>query len=310
MKRLPNGVLILDSLDIIYLSFSAGGILSYVFRKYKTYKNRKKIDPLVRELMKKNLDPDPIVYELRAKSPVMAVSIDGKPLKIPPIHRGGDLTKLDLRRAKVRASLVIKNKRLFNLVSAIFHARKAQRELRFLQVVFAVLNSMSAQTLGLGIAVGGSLDYVQFLFIIFPSSIAGFLVEHFTKNTMLTILGPLFLFYRREIEEIQNPYEKCRQLCQAAEEFHNQELALKMGELKDLAKANKTGPLICEESPLSLVERYNLRKLAEAAENQELAKRIQYFRDFIKKFPECDADPESLYEEIVGTMKKRIKISD
>jgi hypothetical protein len=54
--------------------------------------------------------------------------------------------------------------------------------------------------------------------------------------------------------------------------------------------------LLCVEEKLSLLERYKLREVIKSAKAR---KRVQHFSEFIKKFPECDADPEAVYEEIV-----------
>jgi len=59
-------------------------------------------------------------------------------------------------------------------------------------------------------------------------------------------------------------------------------------------------PLVgCVEEKLSLVQRFKLRQLIES---DKARKRVQHFNEFMKKFPECDPDPEAVYEEIVGKM--------
>jgi hypothetical protein len=52
-------------------------------------------------------------------------------------------------------------------------------------------------------------------------------------------------------------------------------------------------PLLCTEQPLSLLERYKLREVIKSAKAKE---RIQHFQKFIKKFPECDPNPEAIYQ--------------
>jgi hypothetical protein len=56
-------------------------------------------------------------------------------------------------------------------------------------------------------------------------------------------------------------------------------------------------PLVCIEQPLSLLERYKLKEVIKSAKARE---RVQHFSEFIKKFPECDVDPEAVYEQFVG----------
>ena len=55
--------------------------------------------------------------------------------------------------------------------------------------------------------------------------------------------------------------------------------------------------LLCVEEKLSLLERFKLKEVIKSAKAR---KRVQHFSDFIKKFPECNSDPEAVYEEIVG----------
>jgi len=55
--------------------------------------------------------------------------------------------------------------------------------------------------------------------------------------------------------------------------------------------------VVCVEEKLSLSQRYKLRKLVESEASQ---KRVQDFYTFIKKFPECNANPEDVYNEVIG----------
>lgn len=54
--------------------------------------------------------------------------------------------------------------------------------------------------------------------------------------------------------------------------------------------------LLCVEEKLSLLQRYKLRQLTKS---MKVRKCIQYLSEFLKKFPECDADPEAVDEQIV-----------
>ena len=47
-------------------------------------------------------------------------------------------------------------------------------------------------------------------------------------------------------------------------------------------------------SILLTIERYKLKSSVKSAKAH---KRVQHFSEFIKKFSECDADPEAVYEE-------------
>ena len=57
-------------------------------------------------------------------------------------------------------------------------------------------------------------------------------------------------------------------------------------------------PLLCTENKLSLTQRFRLKEVIRSAKAR---KRVQHFSEFIKKFPECDADPETVFQEIMGT---------
>ena len=288
MKRLPTGVLILDTLDIVCISFSAGSIIAYGFKRYRNYR-RIKIT-----------GEDPIVNELKRKSPIQMFPKKGKPLKLP-LMRGGD---------KIRGfSLMIKNKKLAQIMMAIVNARKNQKKLRLLQDVLFILNGLLTTSTGLRIAAGGSLNYTQILLIAFPSTIGGFLMGIIYAHPLASAVLPIAILFGRGIEDIPDPYEKCRFMCKAAEEYHNQQLRLEMKNFNSLVEDAAAAlqlpidkvPLLCTEQPLSLVERYKLKEVIQSAKAR---KRVQHFSEFIKKFPECNADPEAIYQEVIGNVQK------
>jgi hypothetical protein len=66
MRRYPSGLIVFDTIDIICISFSVGSSIAYLSRRYKRTKQE-----------------DPLVQELKERSPVIAVSIDGRPLRVP-----------------------------------------------------------------------------------------------------------------------------------------------------------------------------------------------------------------------------------
>jgi len=277
MRRLHTGVIIFDRMDIICISFSVGSGLSYLIKKYKG---------------KRSEDEDPIVAELKAKSPIIMFSKDRKPLKLPLV-RGGEKLK--------GFSLLIKNKKLAILVRAIVTAKRKQ--LRLLSLFFATFNALLTSSLGLSFAIGGSLDYTQFILIAFPSTVGGFLMGLAIPNPLTSVLLPLAILYGRGIEDIPDPYEKCKAVCKVAEEFHNKQLAMEMKHLNSLVEDTSTAlqlpldkvHLICVEEKLSLMQRYKLKELIRS---KKARKRVQHFNEFIKKFPECDANPKAVYEQI------------
>jgi hypothetical protein len=288
MKKLHTGVIILDGIDILCMSFSAGCTLAYIFKKYR---NSRKIQIT---------GEDPIVDELKRKSPINVFSEKDNPLKLP-LMRGGD---------NVRGfSLMIRNKKLAQIVMAIVTARKNQKKLRLLQDVLFILNGLLTTSTGLRIVAGGSLSYAQIILIAFPSTIGGFLVGTIYAYPLATAVLPIAILFGRGIENVPNPYEKCRFICKAAEKYHNQQLMLEMKNLDSLVVDAAAAlqlpidrvPLLCTEQPLSLLERYKLKELIKSPETRARAK---HFTEFIKKFPECNADPDSVYQEFMGNVQK------
>jgi hypothetical protein len=285
MKRLHTGVIVFDIIDILCLSFSAGSLIAYGLKRYRNYG------------IIKITDEDIIVTELKRKSPINVFSEKGKPLKLP-VLRGGD---------EVRAlSIMIKSKKLARIMMVIINARKNQRRLRLLQDVLFIFNGLLTNKLGLRFAAGGSLSYVQIILIAFPSTIGGFMMGTISAYPLMTAVLPIAILLRQGIEDIPDPYEKCKFICKTAQDYHNQQLMLEMKNLDSLV-APKLVPqvnqisLLCTEEPLSLVERYKLKEVIKSAKARN---RVQHFSEFIKKFPECDADPRAVYEEVIGNGRK------
>jgi len=277
MKKLHTGLIVLDAIDIICISFSGGSGVALLIRKYRKFKGQRR--------------EDPIVIELRKKSPLIMFSKNGKPLKLPLVRGGDDLKKI---------ALLIKNKKIASLIKTIFNARRNQKQLRLLRLCFVTLNALLTTSVGLRFAVGGSLDYTQFVLIAFPSTVGGFVVGLVIANPLASVLLPLTILYGRGIEDIPDPSEKCKTICKVAEEFHNKQLTIQMKKLNSLVEDTSTGVdevhLLCVEEKLSLSQRY---KLAQLIEGEKARKRLQHFSEFIKEFPECDVDPKAVYEQIV-----------
>lgn len=280
MKRLHTGVILLDSVDIICIGFSVGSGLAYLIRVYRKKRNLENIDP--------------IVAELKKKSPVIAVSTTGKPLKLPLVRGGAN--KL------IGVSLAVRNRRLAALIRAIVYAKKSQKLYKACQLFFAIFNASLTSSVGLCFACGGSLNWTQVILLGFPSTVGGFLLAQILTNPLASVFLPLAIVYARGIEDIPDPYENCKNLCKVAEKFHNRQLAIEMKELlvedpsTTLQLPMDQVPLVCVEEKFSLLQRFKLRKLIESERAQ---KRVQHFNEFIKKFPECEADPEVVYEQIV-----------
>jgi hypothetical protein len=130
MKRLHTGLIVLDTIDIICISFSTGSGVAFLIRKYRKYKVRR--------------GEDPILTELKEKSPITMFSENGKPLKLPLVRGGEGLKEF---------SLLIKNKKLAILVRAIVNAKRKQKQLRLLRLCFFTLNTLLTTSIGLHLLV-------------------------------------------------------------------------------------------------------------------------------------------------------------
>jgi hypothetical protein len=286
MKKLQNGLILLDRLDLMLLGFSVGGFAAYFYVKYKK--------------RKKNKDQR-LITELKAKSPLIMLSDNGKSLKLPVI-RGGEIIK--------NVSILIKSKRFAAILRAIIMAQKTQYKLRLLQYFFFVFNQLLTASVGVRFAIGGSLEYSHIILLVFPSVVSGFLIGMRTVSPLMTALLPLAILYGRGIEDIPDPSEKCKVMCKVAEEFHNKQLKIEMKNFDSFIEEGSAAiqsqldkvNVICVEEKLSLVQRY---KLKQVLKSEKARKRVQHFSEFIKKFPECDVIPaEVISEQIVRKIPK------
>lgn len=289
MKRYYSGRILLDAVDIVCLSFSAGATIAYSVRKYKERRNRIE---------------DPLVTELRTKSSlIVPISATNKPIKLP-LTRKSPLARLRGGNQLQIWSLVIKSKRLSKLLRAIVEAKKGQKIFRLLQINFAILNALLATRVGISVGVAGSLDWTQILLIAVPGTAGGFFAGLVMANPVAAIILPLVILRGRGIEDVPDAYERCRFLCKAAEQYHNKELLIQMQELGSIVDDTSSAlglpldkvPLVCVEEKLSLLERFKLRQVIKSAKAKG---RVQEFSTFIKQFPECNPEPETVYNEII-----------
>ena len=86
-------------------------MIAYGYKKYRKYRNN-----------------DPIVNELKKKSPIQTFSEKGKPLKLPFVRRGDNIIR--------RYFLLIKSKKLSKLLRALVLAKKSKT----LKIVARLLN--------------------------------------------------------------------------------------------------------------------------------------------------------------------------
>ena len=302
MKKLHTGVIILDGIDIICISFSAGSLLAYGFKRYQKYSKYRRI---------KTAGEDPIVFELKQKSPINMFSEKGEPLKMPLMRGGYNIRGL---------SLMVKNEKVAKVFRAIFMARLSQHKIKLLADTLRMLNALST-IIGLRVAVGGSLNYVQIILFATPSTIGGFIMGMLLDHPLVSALAPILILVARGVKDVSDPYEKCRLLCEATAEYQNTKLIDEMKNynsfIQEVAEALQLpldqvplipideGPLSCVEDKLSLFQRYRLRSLLE---NEKAQTQVQYFSEFIKKFPDCDPNLEETYKAISEGIPIPIKI--
>ena len=215
MKRLPSGLILLDSIDIICISFSVGSGIAYLVKRYRNYKR-----------YKLGKGEDPLVSELKKKSPVIIFSEDGKSVKLPLLH-GGDIKKL------TALSLWIKSKKLALLLRVL----TKKKALQFLRIFLFASNGLLTLSSGFHFVVSGSLDYTQFILISFSPTLGGFLMGLYIVNPVASILLPLAILYGRGIEDILDPYENCKAICKVAEKFHNKQLSTEMTKLNSIVES-------------------------------------------------------------------------
>ena len=64
-------------------------------------------------------------------------------------------------------------------------------------------------------------------------------------------------------------------------------------------------PLLCIKERLLLLYRFKLKQLINS---EKAKKRVVHLNEFINKSPECDVDPEHLFQEIFREMAEKIKL--
>jgi hypothetical protein len=289
IKKLHTGILLLDWMDIILISFSAGAMLAQLFQKYGNQTDRP--DPIISELKKSS-------RKFKRSKSISMASTDGNALKLPLI-RGGEMITGGI-------SLAIKNKKFAAFLRTLLQTKQNQKLLKLLQICLAIINQSLTSGVGLRFGVGGCLNNTQVILLTLSGSLGGFLVGQIIANPLAAVLFPLAILFGRGVEEVADPYEKCRLLCKAAEDFHNNEHLMEMEKLNSLIEetSNKLQlpldkvPLLsvkCVEAKSSISQRFRLRQLVESA---KVKKRITHYNEFIKKFPECSLTLEEVVEKI------------
>ena len=294
MKKYPNGLILLDIVDIICIAFFLGSSMALIIKEIKRRNQYK--------------GEDPIVGELKEKSPMRKISRKNKKLLKVPMVRGGDLVKINLSSKLDLYSKEFKSRRISNLLRILMCAQKERRVLYAIRYFLFLLHIASIRRLGLSVSMGSSLGYVHVIVVASTSSIGGFIMTMLSTYpvTPLIMLSPLLILVKR-FEFVPDVYERCRILCEAAKEYYNNQLKIEMKGFNEevispLKFEFKEGPLECTEKG-KLYQRYLENK-------DEVKRRVQYYTEFLDKFPECkDLNSETL-DEIIQKLKLiKIKIN-
>lgn len=296
MLKTANGVLLLDRIDYICIGVIIGTISGKVFKIYR----RKK-------WIYSGKIEDPIVKELKKSSSMITFTENGKPLKLPFV-RAGDLV---LKSGEILKgfNLAIKNRRFAKLLRTLLYMKTKQQQLQFFRITLFVLNNVLHRGIGVRFLASGSLHGANIMMLLFPSTIASFLYEQINDNSLIPIGAALAVLLSREIKYVEDPTEKCRILCRFAENCHNERIMMEMkkfNENKDMLPLLHDFKFVsCQENKLSLLQRYKLKQIVK---NQKIRQQVQNFSEFIKKFPECTPDPETVYQEAIKKVPERIRV--
>ena len=288
IKIYPNGLVCLDLYDFVLVTFCVGNTIGYVVRR----KMAKRSETIVQ---------DPIINELKSRSPRLLRSENGMMIKLPLNGaRGGNK-----RSATMLFSLIIRSPKFAAFLRLLLEAKRKQRQLLFLRIMFTALNKFITNNAGIYIHISNaSYDYVKLIMIGVSSTTTGVMLGLFLQNSIALSGFSLLALYMRDIEYVE--YDNCALLCKAVQTYHNtgilQEMRSTIQITKDeLLELEPPVYLSCFEEKTSLIQRYKLRELLDSKSGK---RRIQHFSEFIKRFPECQPDTEALYKDIIETQIK------
>nr|YP_009029079.1 hypothetical protein [Cylindrotheca closterium]AGH28615.1 hypothetical protein [Cylindrotheca closterium] len=275
MKIYPNGLIILDAVDIISLGLLLGYSTARIIKMLNKYYSNKSEDPLVSELKK--------------ISPVKEIKKD-KPLNVSVRYfpRGGEVKGF---------LLDVKSKRIGKLIVYLLKITKRMRELKRVRTSLILLNILLFKKLGIAFVAEGSITYFRLIVLASSSyTIGALLALMATPGGFIFVLGPILtLIIRSEYVPIET-VNRCRLLCEAIEKYYNKKLELEMKSFTPGLETpfnvnSEQGPFQCTGEG-KLYQRYLKDK--EKIENQ-----VQYFNEFKVKFPQCnDATVEEIKSEI------------
>lgn len=279
MKIYPNGLIILDAVDIICFGLLLGYSTARIIKMLNKYYSNKSEDPLVSELKK--------------ISSVKEIKKD-KPLNVPVQYfpRGGQLPP-----GLKGFLLEINNKRIGKLVVYLLKITKRMRELKRVRTALVFLNILLFKKLSIAFAAGGSITHLRLVVLVSTSSTIGALLALMaTPGGFIFVLGPILtLIIRSEYIPIET-VNRCRVLCEAVEKYYNKKLELEMKSFTPGLETpfnfnSEQGPFQCTGEG-KLYQRYLKNK-------EKIKNQVQYFNEFKNKFSECnDATVEQIKSEI------------
>lgn len=283
MKIYPNGLIILDAIDIICLGLILGYSTGRVIKLLKTYYSNKNKDPLVSDLKRLS----------RVKK--------NKPLNVP-LHyfpRGGQLPP-----GLKGISVFIRNRRLGKVVIYLLKVTKKIRQLKRVKAALILLNVLLFKKVGIAFAAGGSINHIHILLLVSTSSTIGALLALLAApGGFLFVLAPILtLISRYEYVSIET-INRCQLLCEAAKEYHNKKLAI---EMESFVREMETsvnispdqGPFQCTGEG-KLYQRYK--------ENQEhLKNQVNTFNKIKHKFAECNNETVEEINEKIQKLSQKV----
>lgn len=148
--------------------------------------------------------------------------------------RGGQQLPLGLKGI----SLDIKNRKLAKFILYVSELTKKVKTLRQIQSALVVFTIFLFKKAGITFAAGGSLTYVQIIFLMTSSSTIGALIGFLSSSGGLFLFSiPILTMVYRYKYISQDNIDICKLLCEVAKTYHNKELAIEMGKFTRQVKS-------------------------------------------------------------------------
>lgn len=208
MKIYPNGLIVLDAIDIICLGFIMG---------FSTTK--------IIQILNSNRNEDRLIVDLKRRSPVKESSkYEQFNSRIRYLPRGGQLPP-----GLKMIAILIKNRQFGKLIVYLLRVTKRIRKLKRVKTALICINVLLFKKLGVAFAAGGSITHLEILVFISTSSTTGaLLVLLAAPSGYLFVLVPILTLIGRYEFISAETLNRCQLLCEAAKEYHNKKLGIEM----------------------------------------------------------------------------------